>query len=111
MSVIISIMLIDMPEIPTVNPSPKSRFTAYKPFVDAHRNLIAMPELQRAIDFAVQQMAWGLAEHDDDGNSAAARHYQMKGAHDFISILKQLAETPILTKRPPSEREIDHNIK
>lgn len=100
-----------MNETPTVNSSPKSRFAAYKPFVDLHRELIQRPELQRAIDFAVQQMAWQLSEHETDGNSAAARHYQMKGAHDFVSILKNLAETPIIAKRQPSEREIAHEFK
>lgn len=100
-----------MPDILTVNPSPKSRFVAYKPFVDLHRELIQRPELQRAIDFATQQMAWELSEHETDGSTAAARLFQIKGAHGFVSILKNLAETPIIAKRQPSEREISHDIK
>jgi hypothetical protein len=100
-----------MNEVLTVNPSPKARYAGYKPFADAHRNLIAMPELQRAIDFAVQEMVWRLSEHETDGNNAAARHYQLQGAHDFIGILKNLAEVPIITKRQPSEREMSHEFK
>lgn len=100
-----------MPEPLTVNPSPKQRFLAYKPFVDAHRDLIAKPELQRAIDFANEQMLWDLTTFEVDGNAAAARYYYLKGAHEFVSTLKNLAEVVMAPKRAPGEREISHEFK
>lgn len=99
-----------MAEPLTVNPSPKARFIGYKPFADAHRELIQKPELQRAIDFATQQMVWDLTKQEVDGNAAAARYYYLKGAHDFVTTLKDLAEAYVISKRQPGEREITHGF-
>lgn len=100
-----------MAEPLTINPSPKARFIGYRPFADAHRELIQKPELQRAIDFATQQMVWDLTTPEVDGNAAAARLYYLKGAHDFVATLKNLAEVQVLPKRQPGEREITHEFK
>lgn len=93
---------------PNVNPSPKQRFLDYKPFVDAHRDLIPRPELQRGIDFALQEMVWEMTASDVDGNTAARNHYMLKGAREFVRVLKNLAERPMLPKRMASDKELPY---
>lgn len=96
-------------EAPNINPSPKARFIAYKPFVDAHRELIPKPELQRAIDYSLLEMSHQLASITD-GTNAGANQFKLVGAQEFVRILKTLAEQPIIWKRMTSERELDHNV-
>jgi len=89
-----------------VNPSPKARFIAVKTYVDAHRELIQRPDLQRGLDFALMQMMMDECQSAVDGNSAAAAAYKMAGAKGFIKILRELAETPAVAQRKPGEKEM-----
>ncbi len=95
-----------MPEPINVNPSPKKRFSDYKAYVDAHRELMQKPELQRAFDFALMEMFHSLADKTVDGNSAASNQYKMIGAKEFIHTLKNLAEVVVIPKPVRSEREL-----
>lgn len=95
--------------MPDVNPSPKARFLAYKPYVDAHRELIPKPELQRAIDYAMLEMFHQTAMATD-GTNAGANQFKLVGAQEFVRILKSLAEHPVVAKPMKSEREMDHTV-
>ena len=95
-----------MADILNVNPTPKERFIAYKPFVDGHRELIGRPELQRGFDFALLEFQRELAAGITDGNGAAANHYKLAGAHEFIRVFRKLAEQTVIPRKPAGEREI-----
>jgi len=98
-----------MPEAPNVNPTPKARFLAYAPFVNSHRDLIAKPELQRAIDYALLERLNELAAATVDGSSAAARFYQLQGAVEFATCMKKLSEQPHIRAAVRSEKEMPHD--
>lgn len=95
-------------EAPSITPSPKKRFTDYKAYVDAHRELMQKPEVQRAFDFALMQMFHELSDASTDGNSAAQNQFKLIGAKMFINTVKTLAEQQVIPKRLPPEREISH---
>lgn len=90
-----------------VNPSPKARFIAVKAYVDTHRELIQRPDLQRGLDNALAQYAWTLCAVDMDGNKAAQHQFKLAGAHEFIRILKSLAEQQMVSKVARSEKEME----
>jgi len=89
-----------------VNPSPKQRFIAVSAYIGAHRDLMQRPELQRGVDHALMQLIWEESQNTLDGNSAAAAAYKMTGAQRFISILRELAESPRIPQRKPGEKEM-----
>ena len=99
-----------MAESPNVNPTPKARFIGYKPFVDAHRELISKPELQRAIDYALLERLNELAAATVDGSSAAARFYMLQGAVEFATCMKRLSEQSVIPRAVRSEREMPHDL-
>lgn len=91
-------------------PSPQARFLAIKHVVDAHRELLQRPDLQVGLDYAQAQLAFDLTTgNPTDGNNAAARHYMLKGACEFVRILKTLAE---VAKPLPQAKgdEMDHKF-
>jgi hypothetical protein len=93
-----------------LNPGPKSRFLAYQPFVDAHLKLISLAEYQRAVDYALLQMLSDLTGGHTDGNTAAARYYELSGAVAFMNRMRNLG-FPVPEKRSPkTEAEIDHKF-
>ena len=99
--------------MPDINPTPKKRFSDYKAYVDAHRELMQKPEVQRAFDFALMQMFHELADKSTDGNSAAANQYKMIGAKEFIYTVRNLAEVQAAPAKKPGERELtdkDHKF-
>ncbi len=81
-------------ERPPVNPSPKFRFLTTEIFLNQHRALIDRPETQRAIDFALLEYQRILCEQNSDANAAAGNHFKVKGALEFVNVLKNLSETP-----------------
>lgn len=89
-----------------VNPTPKQRFVAVSAYVTAHRDLIQRPEVQRAFDYALAQMLYEQSSEVSDGNSAAAGFYRMAGAQRFVTVLKELGETPNVPVRKPGEKEM-----
>jgi len=91
---------------PVINPSPKKRFTDYKAYVDAHRELMQKPEVQRGLDYALMQMLHELSETSLDGNSSAANQYKLVGAKEFIRHLKTLAEVQIAPAKKAGDREL-----
>ncbi len=99
-----------MPELTSninVNPSPRQRFVAVKAYVDAHRELIQRPDMQRAFDFALAHMVWEQTSVPmTDGNGAAASYYRLAGAQRLAALMKELAESPIVAPRKPSDKEM-----
>lgn len=77
-----------------VNPSPKARFLASKPYIEAHRALIDRPETQRALDYAMLEYQRVLCEQRGDGSVAAANFFKIAGASEFLHVFKNLSEVP-----------------
>lgn len=91
-----------MPETPTVNPTPKQRFQLSSKAISDHRNMVQSPTFQMALDFALLQYGADLTLQRSDANLAAASHFRLMGAHEFIHTLRNLAEMP---PRLPQEKE------
>jgi len=77
-----------------INPSPKTRFQENKTFVDQHKRLIERSDLQLSIDYAMLQYQAQLTEIVAGGNEAAAAHFRLMGAHEFVKIFRTLAHEP-----------------
>lgn len=89
-----------MAERPIVNPTPKQVFQANKAVLGPHRDLMQAPSLCYALDIALLQYQRQMCDsRTTEGNTAAQNHFKIQGAHEFISILKHLAEMP---ERPPT---------
>lgn len=84
-----------MPDIIPSNPSPKARFLAIKTFVTNHHTLLDSAGFQTGVDFALLEYNRVLCEQNSDANGGAANHFKMRGALEFIHVLRNLAlETP-----------------
>lgn len=65
--------------------------------------------MQRAFDFAIMEYNRLLCEQTADANGSAANHFKMRGAMEFIHVLKNLSETPrIVTTQPTGN--LQHNL-
>lgn len=95
----------------TVNPSPKTRFQEQKALVDQHKRLIERNDLQTSIDYALLQYQSQLVGMSDvlNGNSAAASHFRLLGAHEFIQVFKTLAEQHVPTVVKPQDN-LNHRV-
>ena len=92
------------------NPSPKKRFQEVADSVRKHRDLIQMPEFQRAVDFALlHYMAQLGQETDGNLNAAAAAHLRLSGAREFLWHLRNLAESTEFIPRRVETPNLDHN--
>ncbi len=75
-----------------LNPSPKARFQADKKLIEQHNRLIERSDLQTSIDYALLEYQAQLTGIAAGGNEAAAAHFRLMGAHEFINIFKRLSE-------------------
>lgn len=75
----------------------------------AHRALLDRPEMQRAIDYAALEYQRQLCEQGADANAAAGNHFKMKGALEFVHVLKYLSEVPQRPAVLPSPN-LDHSV-
>ena len=93
----------------TTNPSPKARFLAGSKNIEIHRSLIDRPEMQRALDYGLLEYMRILCEQNADANGAAAGHFKLRGAIEFVHLLKNLSETPSRPSTVPITN-LDHRI-
>jgi hypothetical protein len=81
--------------------SPRARFQQDAKVSGAFRDLIARTESERAIDYALLEFQRVLSEGTGSFNDAAANHFKICGAQEFVHVLKNLGEpTPPLTVVP-----------
>jgi hypothetical protein len=85
-----------------INPTPKSRFQSSPDNVAKHRKLLELPELQRALDYALMSYSNRVSLEIKDGNSAMVAGAKQLAVHEFITEFKSLAETP-----PPASARKD----
>lgn len=75
------------------NPTPKQRLQAEKKLIEAHRALLDRPELELGIDYAILEYQRILTETAQENfNIAAANHFRMAGAMEFLRIFRGLGE-------------------
>lgn len=80
------------------NPSPKTKFISHENNVKNHRALLDRPEFDRAVDVGLLEYQRVLCETRGDMSMAAANHYKLAGAQEFVHVLRNLSETP----KPPA---------
>jgi hypothetical protein len=110
-----------MPEPKTtmpVNLAPKARFQNIARAVGDHRAMMETPQFHRAIDYAEAEYVHTLCElapKDVDSSSnlqaSAACFQRILGMHEFIGVLKKLAEPRPAIKPSPSGDNLEHNLK
>lgn len=78
------------------NLSPKSRFQLSNEHVTQHRNLVDSESFERACDVAIQQYSSALCSVPLTQEEAVMGSIGLKlrGAHEFLTILRNLAEKP-----------------
>jgi hypothetical protein len=81
---------------PVTNPTAKARFLESSDSISKHRDLVDSGSFQRACDFAMLQfsMAVCTAELKEEEKQIGAAGLKLRGAHDFLSILRNLSEAP-----------------
>lgn len=91
------------------NPTPKNRYQQIKDAVSVHRELVSNPLFERAIDFALLQYQTALTSTmTADFNGAAGAGMRMLGAHEFVTILRNLSETPNPMAKTTPSPNLDH---
>jgi hypothetical protein len=88
-----------------INPTPKSRFQSSSDNVAKHRKLLELPELQRALDYAMMSYSNRISFEIKDGNSAMIAGAKQLAIHEFITEFKSLAETAPATA---ARRDLDN---
>jgi hypothetical protein len=96
-----------------INPPPKARFQESQDNVSKHKRLLDLPELQRALDFALMEYQGRLSfEAGTEGANAQltamAAMYKLKGVLEYIHVLKNLAEKPIPRPTIAPAPTLDH---
>lgn len=92
---------------PNVNPSPKARFQQASDNISKHRALISTHEFQRACDYALLDYQSTLAKQMTTANDAAANHFKITGALEFIQAMRTLGET-IVHSEKKDQGNLDH---
>lgn len=93
-----------------VNPYPKEILLNDKRLLGKFRNLMQDPDLVRGIELALAQYQRVLADKMvSDGSTAAAFYFKSQGAHELISTLKGLGESPRVPTTKVSE-PLNHKV-
>lgn len=93
-----------------VHPTPRADFQASSDNIKAHHELIQQPGFQAAIKTALAQYGRQLTDSPPPDMGGSASYYlRLQGAHEFVTILMNLAETP--NKIIPVNRDnLNHKI-
>ena len=81
------------------NPTPKARFQSNKRAIEDHRRMIEQPAFDAGADFALMEYQRTLSQQAVSFNDAAANHFKISGALEFLQTLRNLAEMPVLTAK------------
>lgn len=97
---------------PVTNPTSKARFLESSDNISKHRDLVDSTTFQRACDFAMLQFSMAVATTPMTAEdvSIGAAGLKLRGAHDFLSIFRNLSEAP--QKPSPIVRlgELNHEV-
>jgi hypothetical protein len=86
------------------NPTPKTRFLESGLRISEHRKMVDSPAFQAGADSALLEYSALLSTQSVDGQGAAANHFKLRGAQEFLQVLRNLSETPpqIIPVKTPS---------
>lgn len=85
------------------NQSPKQRFTSVAKWIGDHRLLVDSESFTRAIDMALLQYQQQATENITDGNGAGSAGLRIRGAIEFVRVLKNLSENPTAVSSRPDD--------
>lgn len=89
---------------PTPLLSPKARFQLSDQSISKHRDMLQSGEFQRAIDFAVLQYNFELAQKPQDQVSAMRIGWSITAVQEFVDLLKRISEkAPAIVFTPPND--------
>ncbi len=77
---------------PPINPSPRAKFMALADSVKKHHDMLDSQEFERAIHYSLLEYQRSLCEQKVDMTGAAANHFKLVGAQEFVHQLRYLAE-------------------
>lgn len=76
---------------------------ALKANVTSHRKLLDDPQFDMSIHYALLEYLRQLVEARTDMSGAAANHFKLAGAQEFVHVLKTLAEPAYVPTPRPSD--------
>lgn len=90
------------------NPTPKQRFQSNPKLLTPHRDLVASPAFELSVDYAMLEYERQLSLVPfDNFNACAAAHLRKVGAHEFLQVLRNLAESSV-PETPKPIGNLDH---
>lgn len=95
-------------EAPVNNPTPKKRFMSAPGLMSAYHEVMRMPGTRISLDYALMNYQHKLS-HSSNDPTAAAAHFKMVGAIEFVDELMNLSEVrekPTITRK----ETIDHKV-
>jgi len=93
-----------------MNLTPKQHYQANKQAAERHRDLVVSTPFRDALHAALLEHVLSLPTANDI-QSAAAAHYQIVGARDFINHLLNVAEQPKTPPTPTNTANLDHRVR
>jgi hypothetical protein len=79
---------------PILNPQPKTRFQGINGAIAGHKAMLDRSSFDMGTDYAMLQFCARLTGMVADCNTAMAAGFMLRGAQEYLSTLKLLAETP-----------------
>lgn len=90
------------------NPSPSARFRESGNNIGRHRDMVVSHEFQRAADFGMLEYAAQLTLATKDANEAMAAGLKLRGAYEFLQIMRNLGESPRMAPPRVITDNLDH---
>lgn len=91
-----------------INPPPKKRFMESGTRISRHREMMQSPDLRTSLDYALLEYQRRMTQPACD-QIAAAAHFKLAGATEFVDLLLHLAEANDPTPTPKRET-VNHTI-
>lgn len=89
---------------PPKNPTPKQRFQQNTRLLKDYVTLIDADAFQQSLDLAMLEYQQSLTQETKDAMTASAAGFKLKGALEFMRVLKTMADTHVVTAR----RDLDN---
>ena len=95
-----------------MNLTAKARFLESNDNISTHRKLIDSKEFQRAADFAMLSFSHAVSQApvDPQEMSLGAAGLKLRGAHEFLSIFRNLSEAPQKPDRIVRMDNLNHEV-
>ena len=96
-----------MADKPIINPSPKTVVLKDPNWIRSHREMIQSPVCVNSINATLLEYQRALINRAKDGNEAAAAHYKITGALEFVNAFKNLAEPIDSMSKPQPQQQLN----